>query len=184
MKIKAKLTSSDLKRAADEVTAYANNLPNRVMTVLQRLADKGISAGKTIIGNFGKYVTFSKRTEGLGVVIVAQETGVIVSEWLRHDERVEAEVSPLLMAEFGAGSHAVIWEGTKANTDTLPDGTKIGRGTFPDQTHAFQNTWWYMDVNQQWHQVSGVTPTRPLYHAVMEIIAQVDATAKEVFGNG
>jgi len=184
MEIKAKLTSSDLKRAADELTAYANNLPNRIMAVLQRLADKGITAGETTIGNFGKYVTFSKHTEGLGVVIVAQETGVIVSEWLRHGERVEAEVSPLLMAEFGAGSHAIIWEGTKSNTDTLPDGTKIGRGTFPDQTHAFQNTWWYMDVNQQWHQASGVNPTRPLHHAVMEIIAQVDATAREVFGNG
>ena len=188
MEIKAKLTSSDLKRAADEVTAYANNLPNRVMTVLQRLADKGISAGETTIGNFGQYVTFSKRTEGLGVVIVAQETGVIVSEWLRHGERVEAEVSPLLMSEFGAGRHAIIWEGQNGNTNTLPDGKQIGRGSFkyPDQirTHAFQNTWWYMDVNQQWHQASGVTPTRPLYHAVMEIITQVDATAKEVFGNG
>lgn len=184
MEIRAKLTSSDLKRAADEVTAYANNLPNRVMTVLQRLADKGINVAEQTIDWYGNYITFSKQTETNGVVIVAQEVGVMISEWLRNGEKVEAEVSPLLMAEFGAGSHAVIWEGRTSNTEVLSDGTKIGRGTFPDQTHAFQSYWHYMDLSGNWQTVTGLSPTRPLYHAVMEIIAQVDATAKEVFGNG
>ena len=148
------------------------------------MADLGVYAGQTTIGNFGRFVTFSRYTDGLGVVVVAQEMSVINASWLRGNQQIDAEVSPLLMAEFGAGPHAIVWEGVNNNTDTLSDGTRIGRGTFPDQTHAFESSWWYMDLNKQWHQASGVKPTRPMHNAMLEIIAQVNATAREVFGNG
>lgn len=184
MVIETRLNSADVRKAADEVRQFGRDFQTKVHQVLQRLADKGINTAQTTIGNFGKFVTFSKQTAGDGVVVVAQETNVIVARWLRKGEEVEAVVSPLLMAEFGAGSHAVIWEGLTSNTDTLPDGRKIGRGTFPEQTHAFQSSWWYMDLNKQWHQASGINPTRPLHNAVLEIITQIESTAREVFGNG
>jgi len=188
MVIETKLNSADVRKAADEVRQFGRDFQTKVYQVLQRLADKGITTAQTTIGNFGKFVTFSKQTAGDGVVVVAQETNVIVARWLRKGEEVEAVVSPLLMAEFGAGPHAIIWEGQNGNTNTLPDGKEIGRGSFkyPDQiqTHAFQSSWWYMDLNKQWHQASGINPTRPLHNAVLEIIAQIESTAREVFRDG
>lgn len=184
MEISGRLESNDLRRMANELRQYEVSLQAKIRTLLERLADKGVYAGQTTIGNFGKYVTFSRHTDGLGVVVVAQETNVIVARWLRGREEMEAIVSPLLMAEFGAGPHAIVWEGVTGNSNTLPDGTPIGRGTFPEQTHAFESSWWYMDLNKHWHQASGVKPTRPLHNAMLEIINTVNATAREVFGNG
>lgn len=184
MKITARLNSADLKRAADDVKQYANDLTTKVQQVLQRLADKGITTAEQTVGWYGNYITFSKQTDNDGVIIVAQEVGVIVSEWVRYGQPVYAEVSPLLMAEFGAGNHAVVWQGVLNETNTLPDGKKIGRGTFPNQTHAFESYWHYMDMSGNWQTVNGLSPTRPLYNAVIEIISTVNATAREVFGNG
>lgn len=184
MVIKAKLNSADIKRMADEVEGYRYDFQVKVHTILRRLADKGIAAAALSVGNMGQYITFTKQNDPYGVTIVAQETSVIVAEWMRYGQLVHAEVSPLLMSEFGAGKHAIIWEGQNGNTNTLPDGKQIGRGTFPNQTHAFEDSWYYMDVNGNWHVATGIKPTRPLHNAVMEIITQVEATAREVFGYG
>ena len=184
MVIKARFNSADIKRMADEVEGYRYDFQVKVHTILRRLADKGIAAAALSVGNMGQYITFTKQNDPYGVTIVAQETSVIVAEWMRYGQLVHAEVSPLLMSEFGAGKHAIIWEGQNGNTNTLPDGKQIGRGTFPNQTHAFEDSWYYMDVNGNWHVATGIKPTRPLHNAVMEIITQVEATAREVFGYG
>lgn len=188
MVIKARFNSADIKRMADEVEGYRYDFQVKVHTILRRLADKGIAAAALSVGNMGQYITFTKQNDPYGVTIVAQETSVIVAEWLQYGKTVHADVSPLLMSEFGAGKHAIIWEGQNGNTNTLPDGKQIGRGSFkyPDQirTHAFEDSWRYMDVNGNWHTASGIKPTRPLHNAVIEIITQVEATAREVFGYG
>lgn len=184
MVIKAKLNSADIKRMADDVERYQTEFQIKVHTVLRKLADKGISAAALSVGNMGQYITFTKENDPYGVTIVAKETSVIMSEWIRYGITVHAELSPLLMSEFGAGRHAVIWEGLTENTAILPDGTKVGRGEFPGQTHAFEDSWRYMDVSGNWHTASGIKPTRPLHNAVIEIITQVEATVREVFGNG
>ena len=184
MVIKAKLNSADIKKMAVEVEQYGIEFQTKIHTVLRRLADKGIAAAALSVGNMGQYITFTKQNDPYGVTIVAQETSVIVAEWMRYGNLVHAEVSPLLMSEFGAGRHAVIWEGQTEHTNTLSDGKQIGRGTFPNQTHAFEDSWRYMDVNGNWHTASGIKPTRPLHNAVIEIITQVEATAREVFGYG
>lgn len=185
MVITAKLNSTSLKQAANEVRQYGNDLAIKVHMVLIKLAEKGISVAEQTIGNFGKYITFSRISETDGMVIVAQETSIILAEWLaRNGETKKAEVSPLLMAEFGAGPHAIIWQGQDGDTSVMPDGKHVGRGTFPNQTHAFQNSWWYMDLSGNWQVSTGIKPTRPLHNAVMELISTVDATVREVFGNG
>lgn len=184
MVIKAKLNSADIKRMADDVERYQTEFQIKVHTILRKLADRGIAAAAMSVGNMGQYITFTKENDPYGVTVVARETSVIVAEWLRYGHLVHAEVSPLLMSEFGAGRHAIIWEGQNGNTNTLPDGKQIGRGTFPNQTHAFEDSWYYMDVNGNWHVATGIKPTRPLHNAVIEIITQVEATAREVFGNG
>lgn len=185
MVITAKLNSTSLKQAANEVRDYGNELQVKIYNVLRILAEKGITVAEQTIGNFGKYITFSRVSETDGMVIVAQETSVILAEWMmKNGETKKAEVSPLLMAEFGAGPHAIIWQGQDGDTSVLPDGKRIGRGTFPNQTHAFEHSWWYMDLSGNWQVSTGIKPTRPLHNAVMELISTVDATVREVFGNG
>lgn len=184
MTITTRLDSAELKRAANEVRQYGNDLKIKIHEVLQKLVDKGITVAEQAVDWYGNYITFSRQFENDSVVLVAQEVGTIISEWLRYGEPVYAEVSPLLMAEFGAGSHAVIWGGMTSDTNSLPDGRKIGRGTFPNQKHAFESVWHYMDLSGNWQTVSGLKPTRPLHKAVLEIISTVEMTAREVFGNG
>ena len=184
MVISGRLNSNDIRRMADEVINYGTNLKDKIRTFTSRLADKGILAAIASGGRFDKYLIFSKQSDIDGTIIVASETSIITAKWLKYGHEVEAKVSPLLMAEFGAGPHAIIWEGQNGNTDTLPDGKHIGRGTFPHQTHADESSWWYMDLDGEWHQARGVKPTRPIHNAVLEIIAQIESTAREVFGNG
>lgn len=184
MEISGKINSADFRRMADEALKYKPTLQEKLNQFVRLLTDKGIVVAKDTAGNYGNKIVFSRRSDSEGTVLVAQETEVIISKWLRKGFEVEAEVSPLLMAEFGAGPHAIVWEGVNESTNKLPDGKTIGRGTFPNQTHAFEDSWWYMDANKQWHQSRGITPTRPLHNAVVEMILQIETTAKEVFRNG
>lgn len=187
MTITKRLTSQGLHELAQELNDYQNSLVSKVRQFRERLASKGIIAARANVSQgFGQYITFEKTDSENTSIIVAKEMSQILSEWLRkNDEVVQAYVSPLLMAEFGAGRHAVEWIDSKGNsTETLSDGTHIGRGSFPDQKHAFQDSWWYMDLNHNWQQASGVIPSRPMHNAVIEMILQVEATAREVFGNG
>ena len=185
MVIKSALKSSELRAAADELKNYIVTFKEKVKTLERRLADKGISvAQNSVSAGFRDYIIFQKFENENSVQIVAAETSRLISSWLRYGQQVDAIVSPLLMEEFGSGKHAVLWEGTNGSTGTLSDGTSVGRGSFPRQTHADENYWHYMDLNGRWHTVDGVTPGRPMHNAVMEIITQIDITAREVFLGG
>lgn len=186
MILKAFLNSRSIKQMADDLRKSEQEIANKLRTFRVLLAEKGIRvAMSNVSSGFGQYIRFEKVDTENMTMIVAMETQQILSEWLRYDERVQAYVSPLLMAEFGAGSHAVLWEDSQgAPHSTLSDGTQVGRGSFPNQTHAFESTWWYMDLNHNWHQASGIKPTRPMHNAVIEIITQIQQTAREVFGHG
>lgn len=185
--ISAKLTSQSLKEAAKELLDYQNNvLKAKLRQFREVLASKGIIAARaSASGGLGQYITFSMTSDDDSTIIVAKETTQLLSEWLRGEEVISVNVSPLLMAEFGAGQFAVNWEDSDGTQhDVLSDGTRIGRGSFPDQTHAFEDSWWYMDLGKNWHRVRGTVPTRPMHNAVIEIITQIENTAREVFGNG
>ena len=109
--------------------------------------------------------------------MAATNTGIIKSQWLQKDGSVsEADVSPILMAEFGSGLRANNAKGKQMDPP-------MGTGTFPDQTHAEDpNGWWYKDLNEVWHHSYGVTPTMPVWKAYMEMYDLIESTAKEVFG--
>lgn len=186
MRLKARLTSQSLRQMADDLRGFESGFRTNLRDFRNRLADKGIQVAMSNVNQvFGQYIAFLKEETDNTTTIVARETQQIVSEWLYYGMHVWAYVSPLLMAEFGSGSHAVIWENSDGSmTNTLSDGKKVGRGSFPEQQHAFQGSWAYMDLNWQWNVTSGVTPTRPMHNAVIEIITQVERTAREVFGNG
>ena len=90
-------------------------------------------------------------------------------------EKKTAVLSPILLAEFGSASYA----------EVLFDVEGVGQGTFPGQTHAFEDSWWYKEWDEngkgEWKRGFGVTPTHPMYHAEMKMYEQVYNIARKVF---
>lgn len=183
MVISGRLNSNDLRSMADEVRQYLSDLQNKVRRFTSRLADIGISAALNAnYGSYASYIVFTKESTSEGYIVVARETSLLTADWLGHENVM---ISPLLMTEFGSGNYAVYWEGADDTTDKqLPDGTPIGRGSFPNQKNAFKDQWLYRDTDGFLHVTRGFYPTKPLHTAVVEMIAQINATAREVFGNG
>ena len=176
--LKANIFSpSSIQELQKQLGNYKESLNDKCERCVRELAESGISVAKQNVGSYGKYITFSVKAEqnqnGCKVVLVASNTGIIKSEWRTQDGVKTADVSPLLMAEFGSGMKA-------ENPMNVPG---VGQGTFPGGTHGNDPSgWWWMDLNGEWHHSRGVTPTMPMYHASLEMIAKVQSVAKRVFG--
>jgi len=184
MTFASNLSSQGLKKLAQELQEYAQNtLVNKLRLFRERLAQKGINvAVSSNNGHLSQYVVFSMETSDNESVIIAKETQLLEADWLGHEGVM---ISPLLMTEFGSGNYAVFWESVDmGSVHQLDDGTPIGRGSFPNQKYAFDYQWFYRDKEGNKHVSRGIYPTRPMHNAVIEIIMQVEATAREVFGNG
>lgn len=188
MILKAFLNSRSIKQMADDLRGFEEGFKENIRAFRELLAEKGIRVAMSNVNStFGQYIVFEKIDSDETSTIIARETQQILSEWLRYGKRMQAYVSPLLMAEFGAGKHAVMWENSQGNsTDVLSNGTHIGRGTFnyPESSHGIKDVWYYMDLSGNWQIATGVKPTRPMHNAVIEIITQIQQTAREVFGHG
>lgn len=146
----------------------------------EELARRGIIVGEANAGVFEKYIVFSMDVEpqsnGCKTIMYATNNGIIQSQWRTKDGIKEADVSPVLMAEFGSG--------LRANNSTIAQKLGMGTGTFPDQTHAEDpEGWWYQTLDEVWHHSYGVYPTMPMEKALMEMFDQIDTVAKEVFGS-
>lgn len=174
---KTDLSVSGIKALQKQLQDYQNDLTKKCEEFVRRLAEKGIEVAKHNTGNFGHYITFSVKTEpnkdGCKALLLATETGKITSAWQTKDGIKTADVSPLLMVEFGSGWRA-------ENPMNVPG---VGQGTFPDQEHAFDREGWYWtDLSGQLHHSYGITPKMPMYNASLEINRKVWETAKDVFG--
>ena len=174
--ITIKLNQSSIQNAIKELKQYQNDLDRKCEIFCQRLAELGIQTAKENTGNFGKYISFTyevkDRTQGCKTVMVATNTGIIHSEWMTKDGVKSADVSPILMCEFGSGLKAENPKGIQG----------VGTGTFPGQTHAEDpNGWYWMDLDGEWHHSYGVTPKMPMYHASIEMILNIQKIAREVF---
>ena len=170
------LSQSSIQNAIKELRQYQNDLNRKCEIFCQRLAELGIQTAKENTGNFGKYISFTyevkDRTKGCKTVMVATNTGIIHSEWQTKEGVKSADVSPILMCEFGSGLKA-------ENPKGIPG---VGTGTFPGQTHAEDpNGWYWMDLDGEWHHSYGVTPKMPMYHASIEMILNIQKIAREVF---
>lgn len=171
------LTEQSVRNAIRELQAEKAGLLSKTQKYVSRLAEVGIQTAKSNVGNYGRYITFSSEfdptTTGCKGVFLATETGKIVSKWKTSDGEKTADVSPLLMAEFGAGHKA-------QNPKNVPG---VGQGTFPGQTHANDPSGWYWrDMNDVLHHSTGITPTMPMYKAFVEMEQNIFRIAKEVFG--
>ena len=169
---KTDLSVSGIDQLISDLNRYKRELNAKCELFTQVLADKGIMTARVCSndGVYGRYLRFYRETSGnpsLGyrTVLIATQTGLIHREWLTKDGTKEVDVSPLLMAEFGSGQYAVAGH----------------RGTFPEQTHAFDDTWYWQDLDHVWHASHGTVPSRPVYHAWLEMANAISITAKEVF---
>ena len=179
------LSVKEIKDAQKQLRQYKKDLQKKCRKLVAALADAGITVAQTkASGNeMGKYLLFRKdvsaTTTGARAIIYATQTGLIRSEWRTGNNAtgiVAADVSPLLMAEFGAGiAH-----------DHNPKASEfgMGAGTFPGQTHAMNPSgWYYMDLDYEWHWSDGIEPTMPMYTAAMHLRSTIVQIAKGVFNS-
>lgn len=176
-RLKATLSVNSINSLIKELEVYKSDLDRKCELFIQKLAENSISVAKSNVGNFGKYITFSVKTEpnktGCRGILLATNTGIIKSEWKTLEGAKSADVSPLLMVEFGSGIRA----------ENPMDVSGVGTGTFPGSTHGTDPSgWWWMDLEGIWHHSYGVTPKAPMYHATMEMHQKVVTIAKGVFG--
>lgn len=176
------LSKSSIEQAQEQVKAYKTELIEKCKVFVEELAKVGIAVGEQNTGTFGKYITFRTDVEpikyGYKAVLVASNTGLIKSEWVinsRGDTKT-ADVSPILMAEFGSGLRADDSYGKRQTP-------QMGTGTFPGQTHASDpNGWWYQTTDGVWHHSYGVRPTYPMMKASVTMTEMIRTVAQSVFG--
>ena len=175
--ISMSLSQKSIQNAIKELNQYKSDVLRKTQEYVSRLSELGIQTSKNNVGNFGRYITFAKELEpnkyGCKAIVLATQTGTIVSRWQTKDGIKSADVSPLLMAEFGSGHRA-------ENPMNVPG---VGQGTFPDQTHAFdEDGWYWRDLDGELHHSKGVTPSMPMYKAFVEMELSAIRIAREVFG--
>lgn len=172
---KSDLSVKGLERLKKELLEYKRDyLQDRVKTLVERLAESGVSIAKAKVNEspLGKYVTIqtniTEEQAGCKAIIVA--TGAI------KESEGYSPFNTLLAIEFGAGIHH--------NSTANPNADKfgLGVGTFPGQIHAFDDGWWYWDDKlQEWRYTHGVKAIMPMYNASMEMQNKIVSIAKEVF---
>jgi hypothetical protein len=173
------LDSDSIKQLRKEIDNYKRELTGKCEKLVKELAESGIQTAQQNVGGFGKYITFSMEIEpiksGCSAILYATETGHIVSQWQTKDGVKSADVSPLLMVEFGSGMKAEVPE------EMGVEG--VGRGTFPGQTHAFDpNGWYWQDLDGVWHHSYGIEPKQPVYKAYTQMESEIIKTAEKIFG--
>ena len=173
------LSVKEFEKLKERIEKYQSSLQAKCEQFIVELAKKGIRVAKANVGGYGNYISFGVDVDpteyGARGVMYAANDSLIHVMWIGGGVSYgEADISPLLMAEFGSGMMA------QAN----PRGPEfgMGTGTFPGQIHANDpDGWWYMDLEGVWHHSYGVTPKMPMGHALSEMIDQIRATAKVVF---
>lgn len=175
MKIKARLTTRDIKDAIRQLGGFETELMAKVKYFESELADVGIEVIQDNIKveydgevrNFGDRVTFQKQLteDGRNITLILIAIGQpYEKQWIGGS----ALVNPLLMAEFGSGVFAV-------------DGHK---GTFPSDTakkHTDNPPWFWKDTDGRTHMSSGGRPSRPMLKAKNEMENQIHTVAERVF---
>lgn len=182
-------SAKSVARAQAQIKSYKAEILGKCREFVEELSKVGIETAQGNLGAFGKFIVFRTDVEperyGCRAVMVASNSGLIKSEWYinSNDETKTADVSPILMAEFGSGLNA---------NNPRAGEFGMGTGTFPDQKHAEDpGGWWYVPVNKpdgtpnddrEWYHSDGVTPTMPMQRASTEITDKIRVVAKQVFG--
>lgn len=180
MRINIKLADKNsLDDAIKYLEKYRDDLLVKTKVFIDRLLDIGIDTAEFNSGEYKGYILFSKdfkeNEEGITGVLMATDRQKITRWWYKNGELVSADISPMLMAEFGSGWFASVLDNVEG----------VGQGTFPGQTHAFDEDGWdWVDENGAPHHSYGETPTFPMHSASIAMLYEINRIAQEVFGHG
>lgn len=161
----------------DYMENLKKELPKQCQLLCEELADLGIKTAliSTVGNGLADYVVFAKEIKSQKpdetiVVMYGKDVGEVFGEGVDA-----AQISPILMLEYGSGSNGVGWR--------IVDDLLVGQGTFPGQTHAYDpNGWWYKSTrDEQWHHSYGVHPQYPMQHAYDLMQTQVDSAIRRIF---
>ena len=167
------LSVSEVQNAIKEIKAYQNSLDRKCEELCRQLTMAGYTMALRKIGEspLGKTIVLqsniSPQKAGCRAVLFA------VGE-VKQSEGYEP-FNTLLAVEFGAGIYHNPTPNPKA------DDLGLGVGTFPGQIHAFENGWFYLGEDNQWHYTHGVKATMPMYFAGKEMREKVIEIARAVF---
>ena len=166
-----------IQKTINYLEGLKKKLPQQCKEFCEKLADVGIKAAiiSSAGDKLGNYVVFAKELKsedvnGCSMIMYGRNIRSIFGEDVNA-----AEVSPILMMEYGSGQFATPWQ--------LVDGLNVGQGTFPGQKHAFDpNGWWYKSTkDDEWHHSYGLRPSYPMQNAYDKMQTQVDKIARSVF---
>ena len=176
---KSNLSVAGLHNMISDLHDYANDeLYVKADMMVRLLADYGIRVAEySVYDEFRPHIDFvyeplststDYRVDGQ---LVGKDNSVIHRIWYGRKGKVagSADVSPILMSEFGAGPYA----------------NKDHRGTFPKQKHAMESKWYWRDQAGELHSSDEdhtMISTQPMYHAFIEMVQKADMVARQVFG--
>lgn len=182
--LNVKLSAKSLRNAAKEVRKYEENLKKKNQQFVNKLLERGIeearwwakdSSGTFGTHRMGKLVTFSKEmseeTDGCSGMLIGMGQDVL------SNISQGRSINSLLALEFGTAGLA------------LPPQTAFhgygGHGTNSEAGHENDLIWWVYVKDENGKTVpkklSAIEPTRPLYHAAMEMLQTIQEVAIEVF---
>ena len=162
-----------LQQAIKQIEAYRDDLPRKCQEICRRLAEEGVRVADAAINSvpIGKTITLTTdiNPSKMGCQAIMKMTG---RETRTEDGRV---FYTALAIEFGAGIYY--------NSNTNPKSAEFGMGvgTFPGQTHAFQDGWYYLGNDGNWHYSHGVQASMPMYKASVALRQKIDSIIKDVF---
>lgn len=173
---KTDLSVKGIEALKKQLLQYRDDLPMKCEKIVFRLLQSGVEVANTSISEspLGKYVTVTTdiSSDKMGC------NGILLAKGAVKEQEGYAPFSILLAIEFGAGVHY-----NPAPNPIIGSDFPYGVGTFPGQTHAYQDTWWYWDEdNQEWRPTHGVKATMPMYNALTDMRNNILKIAKEVFG--
>ena len=163
-----------IQNCIKQIEAYRDDLPRKCQEICRRLAEEGVRVADAAINSvpIGKTITLTTdiNPSKMGCQAIMKMTG---RETRTEDGRIFYSV---LGIEFGSG----IYYNKTANPKSSE--FNMGVGTFPGQTHAFQDKWYYLGDDGEWHASHGVQASMPMYKASVEMRQKLDSIVKEVFG--
>ena len=162
------LNSESIQDAIAKLEQIKQNVSSRANMMISKLLEIGITTAQQNTGKYAGYIKFETMVEesqdGYVGLLIASDAEKIISRWRRGGEIIEAEVSPLLMAEFGSGQYAEVKDLWSELAGVVGQGTF----TYPDQirNHAFDPMGWgWYDLDGKWHWSKGEYPTYPMYES-------------------
>lgn len=168
------LSVASIQSVIKELREYEKSLEYKCEQFVSRLAQIGENTTVKSVSQspLGNNITI---TVNKSKVNNSEYKAVVIATGSVHQAEGREPFYTVLAVEFGTGIHYNKAPNPKAND------LGLGVGTFPGQIHAFEDGWYYLGSDDQWHYTHGVKATMPMYHASVEIINEYKQIAKEVF---